>query len=172
MSINLSKYGELRLQSNKERFKAISETFDIIKEVKANNLEKFSLKKFSNPAKVFANNQTKAEVISQLPKFIFEGFAFGGMMLIILYFISTSGSFNNAIPIISLFAFAGYRILPSAQMIYRSIAQIKFITPALNRVHEDINKLNTLNKNIRNKQYDMFYDDSLLDWINSTIKRV
>tara|TARA_A100001015_G_C15044152_1_gene742203 strand:+ start:4049 stop:5839 length:1791 start_codon:yes stop_codon:yes gene_type:complete len=144
LSINLSKYGELRLQSNKERFTAISETFDIIKEVKANNLEKFSLEKFSIPAKVFADNQTKVEVISQLPRFIFEAFAFGGMLLIMLYFISSSGNFNNVIPIISLFALAGYRILPSAQMIYRSVAQIKYITPVLKNVHEDIKKLNTI----------------------------
>jgi hypothetical protein len=50
-----------------------------------------------------------------LPRFILEATAFGGILLIILYKMSQSGTFSTALPIISLYVFAGYRLMPAAQ---------------------------------------------------------
>ena len=52
-------------------------------------------------------------------------------MLIILYLMSQSGSFNNALPIISLYVFAGYRLMPAMQQIYNSLTTLTFVGPSL-----------------------------------------
>ena len=52
---------------------------------------------------------------------------FGGMLLIVLYLISQSKNFTDAVPIIALYVFAGYRLMPSAQQIYISATQLRSI---------------------------------------------
>ena len=59
--------------------------------------------------------QPLSAVIRQLPRFILEAIAFGGIMLVILHLMTKKGSFNNALPIISLYVFAGYRLMPALQ---------------------------------------------------------
>ncbi len=66
----------------------------------------------------------------------------------ILYLISQTGSFNNALPIISLYVFAGYRLIPALQQVYASITQIRFISPALDILFNDIKNLKDFDKNI------------------------
>ena len=68
-------------------------------------------------------------------------------MLLILYLMFQEGSFNNAIPIISLYAFAGYRLMPVMQNIYISLSQISFSNPSLDNLYYDIGKLNPIKNN-------------------------
>ena len=103
----LNRIGKKRLKSNEIRFLSISEAFGAVKEVKVSGLEQIYLKHFSNSAEIFARTQISSSILSQLPRFFLEAIAFGGIMLIILYKMTQTGSFNNALPIISLYVFAG-----------------------------------------------------------------
>ena len=67
--------------------------------------------------------------------------AFGGVMLMTLYLMRTSGSFNNAVPIISLYVFAGYRLIPALQQIYASFSQLSYVGPTLNTLCDDLKSL-------------------------------
>ena len=58
---------------------------------------------------------------------------------------SHSGTFNTALPIISLYVFAGYRLMPAAQLIYSSFTQITFTGPSIEKLYTDFNKLNPIN---------------------------
>ena len=143
----LNRIGHERVESNELRFKVISEAFGASKDVKLNGLEEIFVKKFSNPAKLFAKHQTSSQVLGKLPRFALEAIAFGGMLLVILYTISQSGNFANAIPIITLYAFAGYRLMPSLQLIYASSTMLKYATPAINSLYNDFISLKTNNYN-------------------------
>ena len=46
-------------------------------------------------------------------------------------------NFMNALPIISLYALAGYKIMPAMQQIYNSITRIRFVSPSLDQIHQD-----------------------------------
>ena len=59
----------------------------------------------------------------------------------ILYFIAQSGNFNDIIPIIALYVFAGYRLMPAIQGIYRSAAQIRFAKPTIDSLYRDLKNL-------------------------------
>ena len=82
-----------------------------------------------------------------MPRYALEGVAFGGIMLIILYLMSREGSFNNALPIISLYAFAGYRLLPSLQQVYHSFTRITFMNPSLEELSSEFKNLKFLKTN-------------------------
>ena len=113
----LNRIGEERVKSNEKTFKVVTEAFGASKEVKLGGLEKIYVKLFSGSAKIFALTTASAFVINQIPRFILEAVAFGSILLLILYTMADTGSFNNVIPILSLYVFTGYRLLPAAQQI-------------------------------------------------------
>lgn len=140
----LKKIGTERLRNNQLRFTSISEAFGAAKEVKVAGLEKNYLNKFSISAQNFARTVASSQSVSQLPRFILEAISFGGIMMLILYLMSKSGSFNSALPIISLYAFAGYRLMPALQQIYSAFTQLTYVGPSLDKLYEDLNNLKVL----------------------------
>ena len=143
----LRKIGEKRLANNELRFKSVSEAFGAAKEVKVGGLEQTYVERFSEPSYIFAKTQASSGVIAQLPRYILEAIAFGGVLLIILYMMAQSGNFGTALPILSLYVFAGYRLMPALQQIYSCFTQLAFISPSIEKLHEDIKSLKPFNRN-------------------------
>jgi len=137
----LSKIGKERLKNNQLRYKIVSEAFGATKEVKVGSLEKIYTDLFTNSAKIFAQSNSFAQVIAQLPRYFLETIAFGGVLILMLYMMSQSGSFNEALPIISLYVFAGYRLMPALQQVYASFNNLTFNRPSIDRLTEDFKKL-------------------------------
>jgi ABC-type bacteriocin/lantibiotic exporter with double-glycine peptidase domain len=50
-------------------------------------------------------------------------------------------NFIKIIPIIGLYAFAGYRLIPSIQQVYNALIQINFSKPNLDNLHKDFTNL-------------------------------
>jgi len=148
----LVRIGQERLKANQARFTVVSEAFNAAKELKVGSLEKAFLDKFSKPAKTLAQHSVIAGAISQLPRYALEIIAFGGMMLLILYLMLQNVIFTSALPLIALYVFAGYRLIPSLQQIYAAITQLRFVSPSLNSIHNDFMNLSVKviqnNKNI------------------------
>ena len=142
----LNLIGKERLKNNNLRFKSISEAFNATKEIKVGGLEQTYINNFSTSAKIFARTQASSQVISQLPRFILEAIAFGGIIIIILYIMAQKGSFTHAIPIVSLYVFAGYRLMPALQQIYGSFTSLTFVGPSLDRLCKDLKNLKTYEK--------------------------
>ena len=133
----LNHIGKTRFRSNQLRFTSLSEAFGAVKEIKVGGLEQTYIKQFSDPAKNFAKAQYSASVVSQLPRHAIEAIAFGGILLLILYLMKQEGTFASALPVISLYAYAGYRLMPALQNIYASSAKLRYIVPTLNSLYED-----------------------------------
>jgi len=142
----LNRIGTVRLKNNQVRFKVLNEAFGAVKEVKIMGLENTLINNFSVSSKLFAKTQAVAEIVAELPRFILEAIAFGGMLLIVLYVMLDTKSLGIALPIVTLYAFAGYRILPALQQIFRSITALTFIKPSVDRLYFDLKNLTTLNK--------------------------
>tara|TARA_B100001057_G_scaffold499923_1_gene612533 strand:+ start:1684 stop:3474 length:1791 start_codon:yes stop_codon:yes gene_type:complete len=155
----LHRAGKQRVKNNRLRFMLINEAFSASKEVKVGGLEQFYIDRYSNSAKTFSKNQASVVILSQLPRYLLESIAFGGIMLVILYLIIQKGSFNSAIPLISLYVFAGYRLMPSMQQIFVSFNQLSYVGSSLNSLYEDLKSL----KKPSNKQ------DSKKIMLNKTI---
>tara|TARA_A100001015_G_scaffold220238_1_gene247859 strand:- start:3733 stop:5553 length:1821 start_codon:yes stop_codon:yes gene_type:complete len=147
----LKKIGEERLKNNQTRFMAVSEAFSASKEVKFGGLESVYLKRFNKPAKIFAKNSASFLIVSEIPRFLLEIIAFGGMLFILLFLMSQSNAtFLDALPTIALYTFAGYRLLPALQQTYSSIIQLRFINSSIVNLHNEINNLpNSEYKNLR-----------------------
>jgi len=139
--------GDERLNKNKLRFTAVGEAFNAFKEIKVGVLEKIYIKRFTDPAKTLAKHEASAKVISALPHFALEAMAFGGMLLLILFLMTKTGTLNSVLPLIALYAFAGYRLLPAIQRIFISLTQLRFVVPSLDALVEDLKSLKPVNLN-------------------------
>ena len=157
----LNRIGKERLHNNQLRFTSVSEAFGAIKEVKVGGLEQTYIKNFADSSKIFAQTQASSIVIGQLPRFILEAIAFGGILLIILFVMSKTGNFNNALPIISLYVFTGYRLMPALQQIYVAFTRLSFIGISLDKLHNDIKNLKIV-KNDNKDQKIISFNKSII----------
>ena len=93
----LDRIGKERLIANKDRFNSVSEAFGAVKEVKVSGLENVYLKRFSDPAKIYASNQATAQVVTQIPRFALEAIAWTFVCNNIL--ISKNQNFTSMLPV-------------------------------------------------------------------------
>jgi ABC-type multidrug transport system fused ATPase/permease subunit len=137
-SKRLKRAGRVRIAKNEERFKSVGEAIGGIKFIKVLGKESYSLESYNKVAKEFFDAQSWYSIIGNVPKYIMEIIAFGGVLGLVLYFIYSDQMTNEIIPLIGLFAFAGYRLMPALQGIYSSFTMFRFYQPVLNKIHYDM----------------------------------
>jgi ABC-type multidrug transport system fused ATPase/permease subunit len=130
--------GVKRFRENGRRFQAANEALMGIKDVKVLGREASFLERFRRPSRRFTRAAASNQVVSKLPRFALETIAFGGLLLILLYSIQVSGSMSETLPLLSLFAFAGYRLMPALSELFASAVQMRFNLPALQHLHEQL----------------------------------
>lgn len=149
----LKLYGNKRLIANDVRFKNINDCMNSIKDIKFYNSEKYYRDSFSIAQRDFLNLTASSTLLTTLPRYLIEIFAFGGFFAVILYIIYIDSDLKEHLPTIALFILASYRILPSMQQIFAFTGSIKFNYPALKVIRE----IYTMgdNINLKNQVCDM-----------------
>tara|TARA_Y100000590_G_scaffold465195_1_gene636780 strand:+ start:5721 stop:7514 length:1794 start_codon:yes stop_codon:yes gene_type:complete len=175
----LRKIGIERSFYDKLKFIISNETINSIKEAKILKLENFFLKKFIITSYKYAKIHVKVVVYTIFPKYLIEFIVLSLIVLILLLF-NQNSTFLNNLPTLSVFIFAGYRILPGAQLIYSSLSAIKKSEESLNIIYRDlflnIKNLNEndnaaeneiiFNKSLEFKNVGFSYDDRTKSFIN------
>ena len=128
-------------RENSRRFQIASETFSGIKDIKILGREKAFFDLFSVPVERYALHQSRSQMISLLPRYAMETLAFGGIIALVLVLLSIGGGLSKTLPLISLYALAGYRLMPSLQQIFANWSLIRFNLPAIDKVVADIEAL-------------------------------
>jgi ABC-type multidrug transport system fused ATPase/permease subunit len=134
----LDALGRRQIESNRLRYKKVSEAFGGIKDVKVLGREDYFLKDFVSPSIENAKIQVTSALIGTIPRHVLEVVAFGGMMLVVLYMMRTMGNFRDAVPVIGLYAFAAYRMIPSLQKIFVDMARLRTNLPVVELIHENL----------------------------------
>jgi len=134
----LVKIGEEQVFNNSMKFKIAEEALSGIKDLKILGRERVFLKRFADYAERHALNNATHGIISQLPRYALEIIAFGGILMIVLYFLGAEESFGRVAPLLALYAYAGYRLLPALQEIFGSITNMRTSVHALEVLHRDL----------------------------------
>tara|TARA_B100000780_G_C21126955_1_gene457754 strand:- start:14681 stop:16492 length:1812 start_codon:yes stop_codon:yes gene_type:complete len=148
----LARIGVERLKANDNRFRAVSELFGAIKEVKVAGLESVYINRFKEPSKIYADHQATAMVVSQLPKFALEGLAFGGLLGVILYLMIGNQGIAAVLPIMTAYAFSAYKLMPAIQQIYSGVSLISYTGPSIASLHKSLHEKPVMGKNIESKE--------------------
>ena len=150
----LTNIGEDRVLANEERFRIVQSGFSSIKELKVSNLEHTLLEDYEDPALRFAKHTATQHIIGKLPRYFIEMLAFGGVLALkLIFLIISSGDFNSILPILILYAAAGYRMMPSLQQVYAQLTTVRFSKPALNILYKELKEMDLKEESKLTKQF-------------------
>lgn len=134
----LKRIGKERAIANQGRFKTADEALKGIKELNVLERKRFFLKRFEQYSEEFSRSQAMKSVVSKLPKHAFEVIAFGGILVIIIYYLALDYELTRLVPVLSLYAFAGYRLMPALQTLFIGLSEIRYTKPALDSLLKDM----------------------------------
>jgi ABC-type bacteriocin/lantibiotic exporter with double-glycine peptidase domain len=134
----LSTIGARRVAANKMRFKTLFEALNGIKEVRMTGREDYYIDSFTRALKRFTRQMIAGALIAQLPKYLIESLAFGGILGITLYIVGVKQTMQEIIPMATLYAVAAYRILPAFQQITQALSALRFNRKSLDVIARDL----------------------------------
>jgi HlyD family secretion protein len=142
------------------RVKLMNESLGGIKELRLLGSESIYVDRLNEANLSMMRSQALIGISSELPKFIIETIAFCALLGLALYLLSKHGNSSDVISILSLYAMAGYKLLPAGQGIYKSASQIKANGAALNEFLDEVT--NGRNSHIgRETQKHLEFDGSI-----------
>lgn len=122
---SLKKSGDIVTVRNRLIQKLLSESFIGIKDIKLNSLENKYTDEFQKINRRGLESNTFIALAGDLPRFAIETICFCAILLFALLLLSsTEGSNTTVVSILSIYALAGYKLLPTMQQIYKSISSI------------------------------------------------
>jgi ATP-binding cassette, subfamily B, bacterial PglK len=132
----MARYGDESVQANKGRFQLANEALGGVKEIKLLGRENVFLANFAKVSKLFSRRMAMAEVLSNSPRYVLDTIAFGTILTIMIVLYTQDAS--QVIPVVGVYAFAGYRLMPALQQIYRHVTKARFHTSVLATVKRDL----------------------------------
>ncbi|GHD98573.1 ABC transporter ATP-binding protein [Allgaiera indica] len=135
--------GEVRAETNKARFRIVSEAFGGAKDIKLLGREAAYVRRFDTPSLRMARSLRISTLSSQLPQYAMQIVAFGGMILLCLLLVDPEGlasgrALGGILPLLGVFAFAGQKMMPELQKLYGGLTRLKFARAAIESIHEDL----------------------------------
>ncbi|WP_347473753.1 ABC transporter ATP-binding protein [Acinetobacter thermotolerans] len=122
----LTRIGQEFTQANQVRYQACQEALIGIKDVMINNAKQGYIDQFEQSSRVFARHIATRDTLGQVPLNIIETVGYGCLIGLAMILVVSGKEVSHIFPVLGLYGFSAYRMLPAAQNIYRSISQIKF----------------------------------------------
>ena len=108
-----------------------------IKPVKIHRAEEHFLTRFARHSAVVAQMNARVPVFSNSPRYLVEPLAFGGLVLAVLLLALKGREFSDILPNVGVMALAGYRLLPSVQLLYGQLTSISSMRNAMDEVYDE-----------------------------------
>jgi len=124
-----------------QKSKCINETFWGIKDIKILSKEKVFINLFKTSSLKSAMNGVFCELAGDLPKVIIESVTISGIIVVILSLIRSGHYMDEFLPILTIYAFGAYKLLPLLQTMYRAISNLKVNTQIIEDLSKDFLEL-------------------------------
>lgn len=134
----LHNVGEGARESQASLYKWILQSVTGIKDVKVLNKEEYFTRKYYGSSKEYANYQVKNNVLTNIPRLLIETVAIVGILAYVAVAMAAGVPMSSLLPLISAFALAAMRLLPSVNRVNTYIANISYYEPALDYIYENV----------------------------------
>ena len=129
-----------------ERFKLMRDAFGGIRDILLLGRSSNFKKQFFKTGNKLAYSEGNNIVIGLVPRYFMELLAFGSMIVLVLYLVKSSqGNLGLILPILSVYALAGMKLLPAILVIYSSAVTVKGNLAAYESIREDLENANADN---------------------------
>jgi ATP-binding cassette subfamily C protein len=122
----LHSIGTIRFESNTGRYKAVDEALGGQKELRVLGRTRAPIQNFKRNSVLFTNSLAMSSVLGFTPRYLIEVFGFGSILGVVVYLLARQGDIRNVIPLIGLFAYGGYRLLPAMNQAYTGLVALRF----------------------------------------------
>jgi len=112
-----------------------------VKDVKIAGRERTFLDRFEGASRQWSDLMVLQRVINAVPRYALEVIAFGGIILIVLQLLASGKSTATVLPLVGLYAFASYRLMPAVSQMFEAVAQLRFSLPSLDVLERDLAEL-------------------------------
>jgi len=133
-----NKQGKKRLESGQMIYRLLKESLGNIKYIKLKGNEDDIIQTYDNVAAIKANTEVLYTVFNTLPKGILESIGFSLLIAGVMFFIWIYHNASVAIPIITMYALAFYRILPSLYRMLQNVGDIAYYKKTLDNVIDNL----------------------------------
>ncbi len=134
----LKRLGEDRAAAQGAMFKAANEVLTGVKDIKLLGREQLFLRRYTRGSHRYSRALATQQVVAQLPRYALETVAFGGLLFLVIFLLARGENLSKVLPVLGLYGFAIYRLLPALQSVFGAMATIRFNGPALAQVYADL----------------------------------
>jgi ATP-binding cassette, subfamily B, bacterial PglK len=118
-------------------FREAHQMLGAIKPVKVHRAEEHFLSRFANHSAVVARMYARLPVFANSARYLVEPLAFGGLVVAVLLLAARGRDFSDILPNLGVMALAGYRLLPSLQLLYAQVTQVSSMRHAVDEVYDE-----------------------------------
>ena len=108
-----------------------------IKPVKVHRAEEHFLARFAVHSAIMARMFARTPVFANSARYFVEPLAFGGLVVAVLVLAARGRDFSDILPNLGVMALAGYRLLPSIQLVYAQLTQVSSMRHAVDEVYDE-----------------------------------
>jgi ABC-type multidrug transport system fused ATPase/permease subunit len=108
-----------------------------IKPVKVHRAEEHFLSRFAGHSGIMARMYARTPVFANSARYFVEPLAFGGLVVAVLLLAARGRDFSDILPNLGVMALAGYRLLPSLQLLYAQVTQVSTMRHAVDEVYDE-----------------------------------
>jgi len=137
--LKLRTLGKQRVAANAERYRLATEALGGVKDIKLLGREAAYVMRFRQPSQQMARSEVTVQLISQLPYYVIQAVALGGVILLCLALMSRAdGGVAQILPLLGVFGLAGQRLMPELSRFYMAAVAIQSGRAAVRMVHDDL----------------------------------
>jgi ATP-binding cassette, subfamily B, bacterial PglK len=108
-----------------------------IKPVKVHRAEEYFLARFARHSAIIARMYARVPIFANSARYFVEPLAFGGLVVAVLLLAAKGRDFSDILPNLGVMALAGYRLLPSLQLLYGQLTQVSSMRHAVDEVYDE-----------------------------------
>jgi ATP-binding cassette subfamily C protein len=143
----MKEYGEIEQGLRMETVKVIYEGLGGIKDARVLNREGEFIERYRIKARESTRLMTYIRFIQQIPRPVVETTAVVGMLMVSVLLVWQNRAMSDIIPILTLFAMATVRLMPSVQQIVAMYTTLRYNIVSIDPIYNDLKELEKENIN-------------------------
>ncbi|MGJ8696677.1 MAG: ABC transporter ATP-binding protein [Verrucomicrobiaceae bacterium] len=101
----------------------------------------YFIEAFAKHSREQARLMPQIPIFGNSPRYLIEPIAYGGLVAVVIWMAARGESFTDLLPSLTVMAFAGYRLLPSIQLLYGQLNQIIAMKYTVDELEEELEEM-------------------------------
>ena len=132
------------VEAHRQMYTLANEAFGGFKDIKLLQRQHYYEKSFKKPSLQYSRLMSYIRIIAELPRYILEVCALTGIVGMVIYLLNTRNTLEEVLPIVGIYAFAAFRLMPALQRVYSGLTTISAHKGSLEVIYYSLALTNNL----------------------------